>query len=85
MNARTARRDGYAVLRELRLREYTFTKVARDIQITCRLVCETAHGRANNKKTLRRMLEIGVPADILYLPPDLQADLQAAASRESAA
>lgn len=71
-------RDGYAILGALRRREYNFSKVARDVDISSQLVRETAHGRANNRKALTRMLEIGVPPDVLQLPPDLLTAAQAA-------
>lgn len=65
-------RDPYAILSELRRRGYNFSRVARDVGVSSQVAFTTAHGMANNKKVLRRMLEIGVPAELLYLPQVLQ-------------
>lgn len=74
MNARILEsRDGYAILGALRRRQYTFTRVAGEVGVSIKLVCSTAHGKNNNRKVLRHMLEIGVPVEILHLPPDLRA------------
>ena len=38
-------------------------------------VWATMHGRKNNRKVLRYLLALGVPAEVLDLPRDLQAEI----------
>ena len=40
-------------------------------------VWATMHGKKNNRKVLRYLLEIGVPAEVLDLPEDLKAEVAA--------
>ena len=52
----------------------TLADVARELGVSRSLVYQTVHGIANNRKVLRRFLELGVkPAD-LDLPKDMRAD-----------
>lgn len=74
------RRDGYAVLRELRRRDSNFTRVAADVGVSAVLARNTAHGKNNNRRVLRRMLDMGVPPEVLRLPADLQETARGAAA-----
>jgi len=47
--------------------------VAQSIGLSYALVHRTARGNANNRRVLRRFLELGIPPAALDLPEDLQA------------
>lgn len=65
-------RDGYAILGALRARGLNFVRVAQAAGVSAQLTQETAHGKRNNRKVLRCMLEFGLDAEILRLPDDLR-------------
>lgn len=65
-------RDGYAILGALRRRGENFSRLAREMGLSHQLVRDTAHGKFNNRRVLQRMLDMGIPPDILHLPPDLR-------------
>ena len=55
-------------------RRLTFADVARGIGVSPPLVWRTAHGLANNRRILRRFLELGVKASDLDLPEDMRSE-----------
>lgn len=61
------------VLDDLRM---TFADVARGLEISPPLVWRTAHGLANNRRILRRFLELGVKAADLDLPESMRAEIE---------
>lgn len=54
----------------------TLADVGRGLGVSLSLVWQTAHGLANNRRVLRRFLELGVKAADLDLPADLLAELE---------
>lgn len=68
---RSKKRDGYAVMKALRAREWNFSKVAKAVGVSPQLARETAHGKKNNRKVLLCMLNLGLSAKLLRLPPDM--------------
>jgi hypothetical protein len=51
-----------------------FSDVALDLGISYSLVLYTAHGSRNNRRVLRRFLELGIDPAHLDLPEDLRAE-----------
>ena len=45
-----------------------FSDIQRELGLSYTAVHDTAHGRKNNRRVLRRFLELGVPARALDLP-----------------
>lgn len=74
------KRDGYAVMKALRARNWNFTKVAKAVGVSRQLARETAHGKKNNRKILQYMLSLGLSAKLLRLPPDMLESVQDAAA-----
>ena len=54
----------------------SLSDVARQLGVSRSLVCQTAHGYANNRRVLRRFLELGVRPEDLDLPEDLRAEIE---------
>lgn len=50
----------------------TFTDVARGLGVSSSLVSQAAHGVTNNRRVLRRFLELGVAPGDLDLPEDMR-------------
>lgn len=50
--------------------------VARELGVSYQLVWRTAHGLVNNRRVLRRFLDMGVKARDLDLPEDMRADVE---------
>lgn len=50
----------------------TLADIARELGNSRSLVCQTAHGYSNNRRVLRRFLDLGVDPVDLDLPTDLQ-------------
>ncbi len=61
-----------------RIREYlaekgmTMKDVALDMGVNPSLVQDTIRGRKNSRRVLAKLVEIGVPADLLSLPKDMK-------------
>jgi hypothetical protein len=57
----------------------TYTEVGRRLGLDRQLstVWDTANGLKNHRKVLRYFLELGVPAEVLDLPRDLQDEVDA--------
>jgi hypothetical protein len=49
--------------------------VAQSLGVSYQLVFCTAHGRGNNRRVLRRFLELGIDPEVLDLPEDLRAEI----------
>lgn len=47
-------------------------KLARQLGITKAVVNHTVHGKINNRKVLRALIELGCPRKYLDLPADMQ-------------
>ena len=60
---------------DLQKEENSFTKVARQLDVSYQLVWKTAHGMGNNDRVLRRFLALGVSPVDLDLPEYLQREL----------
>lgn len=52
----------------------SFADVARGLGVSRALVSLTARGHANNRRVLKRFLELGVNPHDLDLPPDMRGD-----------
>lgn len=56
----------------------SFADVQRAVGIrSYHTVWATMHGKKNNRKVLRHLVSLGVPVDVLDLPEDVLADIQA--------
>ena len=60
---------------ELDQRRMSFRDLAGGIGLSHSLVLRTAHGEANNRRILRRFLELGIDPHVLDLPEDLRAEI----------
>ncbi len=51
-----------------------FSGVAKALGVSYALVYRTARGHVNNKRVLRKFLELGIPADTLDIPEAMLAE-----------
>jgi hypothetical protein len=74
MNGLGALRKSRRIQEALDVHRLGYVDIARELGISNALVVDTAKGRRNNRRVLRRFLELGAnPAD-LDLPEDLRAE-----------
>lgn len=66
------KRDRVKIKHELELKGYNWTSLARELGVSPALVQGTADGWQNNRRVLKKFLEIGVSKDLLELPKDLK-------------
>ena len=66
-------RDYYAIKKWMDENLISGAQVAKDVGVHRVLVSQVLRGWSNNRRILRRLLELGCPADILSLPADMQA------------
>lgn len=66
------KRDGRRVRAWMVGRGISVSDVARRIGIARSIVSETIHGKRDNRKALRALLEAGCPGRILMLPKDMR-------------
>lgn len=66
------KRDGNKIRAWMVERRISVSDVARSAGISRSMVSETIHGRRNNRKALRALIEVGCPEKLLSLPEDLQ-------------
>ncbi len=65
-------RDYRAIKRWLGEQGVMLKQVAGDVGVNPTVVSQTIRGIVNNRKVLRRLLELGCPAGVLSLPSDLE-------------
>lgn len=65
-------RNGLAIRAHLVARGITLSEIARELHCDTSLVSHTIGGRKNNRRVLLRLLEIGVPRQLLALPTDME-------------
>ncbi|MGE4539244.1 MAG: helix-turn-helix domain-containing protein [Desulfovibrio sp.] len=65
-------REGRKVRAWMVERGITVSDVARRAGISRPIVSETVHGRRNNRKALRALLDVGCPGRLLALPEDMK-------------
>jgi len=66
-------RDYHAIKRWMDENMVTGSQVARDVGVALVNCSQVIRGLSNNRKILRRLLELGCPEDILSLPKDMKA------------
>ena len=67
-------RDPWRIREWMTRSGYTVVGIARELGVDQSLVSHTIHGRANHRKTLAKLLELGCPVSILSLPKDMQGE-----------
>lgn len=65
------KRNGRKIRAWMVERGVTVSDVARRAGIARPIVSETVHGKRNNRKALRALLEAGCPGKLLALPEDM--------------
>jgi hypothetical protein len=53
-------------------RRISVSSVARTAGITQSIMSETIHGRRNNRRALRALVDVGLPVKLLALPEDMK-------------
>ena len=66
-------RDYHAIKKWMDENMISGAQVARDVGVHPVLCSQVLRGWSNNRKILRRLLELGCPAEILSLPADMVA------------
>lgn len=72
------KRDPLAIRAELLKRGKTITDVAVVARVSRPLASRTVSGLENNRKTLRALVAMGVPTELLALPADMRTEGEAA-------
>jgi transcriptional regulator with XRE-family HTH domain len=76
MNGLGSNRKRRRIQEALDVHRMTYADIGRELGVTRALVIQTAHGRMNNRRVLRRFLELGANPDDLDLPTDLLAEIK---------
>lgn len=66
------KRQGNKIMYWLRELHVSASEVARKAGITQSIMSETIHGKRNNRRALRALMDIGCPVKLLALPEDMK-------------
>jgi len=66
------KRQGNKIMAWLVERRISASEIGRKAGITQSIMSETIHGRRNNRRALRALVDIGCPVKLLDLPEDMK-------------